>query len=125
MHTVGHIDIEIYRCIAEDITTDEVIITPERVQHIKDRHPGDYERYFRYMKNVVEAPDFILEANKPDSALILKHIEENGKNYKLILRLKTSRDQNEYKNSVISFQKVEDKRYSRYINSEKVLYRFE
>lgn len=125
MHTVGHIDIEIYRCIAEDITTDEVIITSERVQHIKDRHPGDYERYFRYMQNVVENPDFILEANKPNSALILKHIEENGKNYKLILRLKTSRDQNEYKNSVISFQKVEDKRYSRYIHSEKVLYRFE
>lgn len=125
VQTVGHIDIEKYRCITDDITTDEVIITPERIQHIKDRHPGDYERYFRYIKEIVEDPDYILEANKPNSALVLKHIEENGKNYKLILRLKTSCDSDEYKNSVISFQKVEDKRYTRYTNSEKVLYKRE
>lgn len=125
MRTVGYIDIEKYRCITEDITTDEVVITPERVQHIKDRHPGDYERYFRYIKEIVEEPDYILEANKPNSALVLKHIEENGKNYKMILRLKTSCDSDEYRNSIISFQKVEEKRYTRYTNSEKVLYKRE
>ena len=54
---------------------------------------------------------------------MLKNISENGKNYKLILRLKTSRDPDSFVNSVISFQKVEDKRYNRYIHSEKVLYK--
>ncbi len=33
--TIGKIDIEIYKCVAEDIVTDEVIITDERIQHIK------------------------------------------------------------------------------------------
>lgn len=125
MQTVGRIDIEKYRCITENITTDEVIITSERIQHIKDRHPGDYERYFRYIKEIIENPDYILEANKPNSALVLKHIEENTKSYKLILRLQTSVDPDEYKNSVISFQKVEEKRYIRYTNSNKVLYKRE
>lgn len=125
VQTVGHINIDIYRCVTDDIATDEVVITPERVQHIKDRHPGDYERYFAYIKEIVEHPDYILEANKPYSALVLKHIEDNGKNYKLILRLKTSTDPEGYKNSIISFQKVEDKRYTRYTNSDKVLYKRE
>lgn len=123
VQTVGYINKDIYRCITDDIATDEVIITSERIQHIKDRHPGDYERYFGYIKEIVENPDYILKANKPNSGLLLKHIEDNGKNYKLILRLKTSHDPDEYKNSVISFQKIEDKRYTRYVNSGKVLYK--
>lgn len=44
--------------------TDEVIITNERIQHIKDRHPNDYEQYFMYMKEIVEKPEYIIEANK-------------------------------------------------------------
>ena len=80
MQYVGKIDKELFRCVSENITTDEVIITDERVQHIKERHPGDYERYFEYLTRIVENPDYILEANKPDSALLLKHIEDNGKN---------------------------------------------
>ena len=46
--TIGKIDIEIYKCVAEDIVTDEVIITDERIQHIKSRHPDDYEKYCKY-----------------------------------------------------------------------------
>ena len=42
------------------------------------------------------------------TAFVLKHIEDNGKNYQLILRLKTSQDPKEYKNSIITFLKVEE-----------------
>lgn len=45
MRYVGKIDKEKYRCITEDIVTDEVIITDERIGHIKERHPNDYECY--------------------------------------------------------------------------------
>ena len=44
MYRVGNIDKEIYKCITDDITTDEVIITDERIAHINDRHPNDYEK---------------------------------------------------------------------------------
>ncbi len=125
MRYIGRLDRKIYCCVASDIATDEVIITDERIQHIRERHPGDYERYCGYLTQIVENPDYILEANKPKSALLLKAFEENGRKYKIILRLKTSTDPDEYKNSIISFQKVEDRRYIRYTNSEKVLYRRE
>ena len=125
VHYIGKINREIYKCVTEDIKTDEVIITDTQIQHIIDRHPNDYEMYFKYAEDIIKAPDYILEANKPNTAFILKHIEDNGKNYEMILRLQTSQDPNEYKNSVITFLKVEEKRYNRYLRTKKILYKSE
>ena len=125
VHYVGKFNREIFSCISSNIATDEVIITDERVAHIRERHPGDYERYVGYLTQIVEAPDYILAANKPNSALLLKSFEENGKNYKLILRFVTTTEDVNYKNSVITFQKVETRRYVRYTKSDKVLYKRE
>lgn len=125
VHSIGKIDIEKYKCVTEDITTDEVIITDTQIAHIKEHHPNDYERYFSYIEEIVKNPDYILEANKPNTAFVLKHIEDNGKNYQIILRLKTSVDPKDYKNSVITFLKVGDKRYERYLRTKKILYKNE
>ena len=48
MYFIGKIDKEIYKCISDDIQTEDVIITEERIQHIKERHPNDYERYCEF-----------------------------------------------------------------------------
>ena len=122
VHIIGKIDIEKYKCVTEDIKTDEVIITDKQIEHIKERHPNDYERYFNYAKEIIEKPDYILEANKPNTAFILMHIVDNGKNYQLILRLKTSSDPKGYKNSVITFLKVDDKKWAKYLRNKKILY---
>lgn len=125
MHYIGKIDREIYYCVTDNIQSEDVIITDKQIEHIMERHPNDYERYYGYIKQIIENPDYILEANKPNTAFVLKHIEENGKNYELILRLKTSVDPIEYKNSVITFLKVEEKRYNRYLRTKKILYKSE
>lgn len=102
MHSVGKIDKNIYSCITDDIVTDEVIITDERIQHIKDRHPDDYERYYFYLKVIVEQPDYIIETNKPKTALILKEITgSENEQFKTVLRLTTSTDNPDYKNAII------------------------
>ena len=88
-------------------------------------HPSDYERYFSYAQEIIREPDYILEANKPNTAFVLKHIVDNGKNYQLILRLKTSHDPADYCNSIITFLKVEEKRYNRYLRTKKILYKSE
>lgn len=119
VYSVGKIDIEIYKCVTEDIQTDEVIITERQIEHIKERHPNDFERYFSYAREIIKEPDYILEANKPNTAFVLKHIVDNGKNYQLILRLKTSHDPTDYCNSIITFLKVEEKRYNRYLRTKK------
>ncbi len=114
-----------YKCITEDIGTDEVIITDPQIEHIKSRHPNDCERYFDYVSDILKNPDYILQANRPNTAFVLKHIVDNDKSYQVILRLKTSQDPVHYKNSVITFLKAEEKRYNRYLRTKKIFYKSE
>ena len=38
------IDRKLYACASENIVSEDVIITDERVQHIQERHPEDFEK---------------------------------------------------------------------------------
>ncbi len=125
VHNVGKIDRRIYSCITKDIVTDEVIITDERIQHIKDHHPKDFERYYNYLKEIVTKPKYIIEANKPNSALILKSFSEGKEKFKTVLRIITSTDNIEFKNSIITFMKINEKEWKRLINNKKILYKSE
>jgi len=125
MLLIGHIDIEKYSVVSSHIRTDEVIITEERIAHIMVRHPHDFERFAQYLKQVIEDPDYILEANKPHTAFLLKEFLSEGEKFQVILRLSVEGDTPGYKNSVITFLHVEDKRYKRYLRTKKILYKSE
>lgn len=123
MHIIGKINKNIYKCVTEDITTEEVIITDNQINHIKNRHPNDYENFYSYFSDILSDPDFILEANKPNTAFILKQITENDLTVQLILRLQTSQDPKGYKNSIITFLKIDIKTWNKYLRNKKILYR--
>ena len=123
MRIIGKLDKKIYSCVTTDIVTDEVIITDKQIEHIKQRHPGDYERYMQYMESMITEPDYILEANCPNTAFILKRIQIEEVDFQLILRLKTSYDILEYKNSVITFLKIDQRKWQKYLRNKKVLYK--
>lgn len=123
MHIIGKINKNIYKCVTEDITTEEVIITDNQINHIKNRHPNDYENFSSYFSDILSGPDFILEANKPNTAFILKQITENDLTVQLILRLQTSQDPKGYKNSIITFLKIDIKTWNKYLRNKKILYR--
>lgn len=123
VHHIGSIDIEKYRCVTNDIATKEVVITERQVQHIKARHPNDYERFAKHFHEIVEDPDYILEANKPNTAVILKEIKEDDEVFKTILRLATSTDPSGYKNSIITFMKIDKKDWARLLRNKIILYK--
>ncbi len=125
VHIIGKINVEKYKCVTDDIITDEVVITDKQIQHIKERHPNDYERFYKYFKEIVENPDYIIEANKKDTALILKEITENTTQFKTVLRLATSNDNPEFKNSIITFMKIDEKEWNRLLKNKKILYKSE
>ena len=123
MHIISKINKNIYKCVTEDITTEEVIITDNQINHIKNRHPNDYENFSSYFSDILSDPDFILESNKPNTAFILKQITENDLTVQLILRLQTSQDPKGYKNSIITFLKIDIKTWNKYLRNKKILYR--
>lgn len=125
VHIVGKIDKNIYKCITEDIVTDEVIITNNQIEHIKIRHPNDFERFSSYFGEIVKNPDYIVETKKPKTALILKEIRSENEVFKTVLRLVTSEDNPEYKNSIITFMKIDEKEWDRLLRNKKILYKKE
>ncbi|MEG2651239.1 MAG: phage minor head protein [Eubacterium sp.] len=125
VHTIGKIDKSIYSVVTPDIRTDEVIITDERIQHIKDGHPNDYERYSMYIKKIIEEPDYILRDNTPNFAVLLKKIEVEDEHFRLIVKLATESDNPAFKNSVITFLKISDKKWGKYLRNKEILYKRE
>lgn len=120
---IGKIDKEKYRGITNDITTDEVILTDKQVEHIKERHPNDYELYFDYIKEIVENPDYIIRDSNPNTGFLLKEFIEKDKRFQLILRLHTSKDNKEYKNSIITFLKINKKKYEQYLRNKEIVWK--
>ena len=123
IHHICRLDKELYSVIAPDIATDEVIITDVQIRHIQERHPDDYEKFLQYGADIIARPDYILEANKPFSGVLLKELEENGERLYLVLRLKTSVDPPDFKNSVITFTKIKPKEWRRLLRNKKILYK--
>ncbi len=86
VHYIGKINKEIYSCVTKDIVADEVIITDERIEHIQTNHPNDFEQYFKYLIQAIAKPMYIIEANKPNTALVLKSFCSDDKVFKMVLR---------------------------------------
>ena len=70
-------------------------------------------------------PDYIIEANKPNTALILKEIRDEGESFKTVLRLVTPADRPGYKNSIITFMKIDRREWERLLRNKKILYKRE
>ena len=124
MYFVGRIDREKYRCVTEDIQTDEVIITDERITHIRKEHPNDLERYSKYISEMVEDPQYILQDPDPHTAVILQEFSEAGEHFRLIIKLAVKTEVWK-KNSIITFLKISEKKFKKYLRNKNILYRKE
>ncbi len=123
MHTVGKIDRDIYKCITEDIVTDEVVITESQIQHILDRHPEVYKEILNYLSKIIQKPDFIIKDKHENTGLIIKRIKTKKEYAQIVLRICTSCDNPNYKNSVISCWEISEKRLQNYLRNKTILYK--
>ena len=119
------LDPELYRCVSRNIRTREVVITEERIAHIKERHPNDYEQYAAYLADIITHPQYILESDMPHTAFRLKEYIDCGKRFQLILRLSIPSDNPIYKNSVITFLHINERKWRKYLRNKKILYKSE
>ena len=123
MHYIGKIDKRKFEKITKDITTREVILTDKQVEHIRTRHPNNYEEYFKYIKEIVEKPSYIIRDTKDNTGFLLKEFKNEQKMFQLILRLHTSKDNKNYKNSVITFLKIGKKKYNQYLRNKEIIWK--
>lgn len=76
------------------------------------------------MLKTIQAPDYIL-ADAPNTGLILKRIETDGVRMQVVLRLHTSTDSPQFKNSVISAWTISEARWNNYLRNKTILYKSE
>lgn len=123
MPYVTKLNVKRYSCVTEGITTDEVIITDERIAHIEEHHPGDYERIRPFLSEAIGDPDFILGEKSPNTGLVLKYIETEDIRLQVILRLHIATDDPDYKNSIISAWIIGKSRWQQYLDNKIILYK--
>lgn len=126
MYIVGKINREIYQCIEENIRTEEVIITDERMVHIRERRGEEfYNRYCDLFEEILRDPDYIFKEKREHTALVCKKIVENEKYINLVLRIAIETDNPEYKNSIITAIGESEKRFAQRLRNNTALYKKE
>lgn len=66
-----------------------------------------------------------MKQRNPIQQLILKETKDVKEVFKMVLRLITSKDNLDYKNSIITFMKIDDKEWNRLLRNKKILYKRE
>lgn len=125
VHLLCKLNKTIYSIVEANIQSDNVIITDERIEHIRQRHPSDYESIIGYIPQIIATPDYIIAASKPHTAVVLKMIEEDGQRFKVILRLKVEGDPSKYENSIISFWIIGETTWKKTLRNKDILYKRE
>lgn len=122
----GKINKNIIGVYKERIITEKVILTYERLNnHILIYHFAEYEQIKRYIKNVIEEPDIILEDNShPDTLIFLKDILEINKKARVVIKLATDKSDKTYiSNSIITLIRQRNKSWEQTIkNKGKIIY---
>ncbi|MGN0612440.1 MAG: PBECR2 nuclease fold domain-containing protein [Porcipelethomonas sp.] len=125
MHFIGKIDIEKYKGICDGrIITDEVIITDNRVEHIIERRGREfYEEYEKFFPEIIADPDYIFKDDKVNTALVSKSFIHNGISVNLVLRLVVEGEDPNFKNSIITAVRENNKRFSQRLRNNIPVYK--
>ena len=103
-----------------NVKTEKLIITKERIEHINKRHDNDYELYGKYMVEIINKPDYILQdIDSIDIVLYLRTIKEL--NLQMVIKLQTE-DNIDKANTVITFWHMRKRSYMQIINKNKIIY---
>ena len=58
---IGKVNLKFFEKGFGKLKTDDIIVTGERLQHIRTRHPNDYDLFEKYGKISVTEPDYVIK----------------------------------------------------------------
>ncbi|MDO4469610.1 MAG: PBECR2 nuclease fold domain-containing protein [Bacillota bacterium] len=124
IRNLGKINTKILEKEFGKIQTDEIIVTNERIDHIKERHPEDYNLFEKYGKESVSSLDLIIKDVKNKSTVfMIKKLPETNLN--VVVRVVFETDNSKWKNSVMTFYRIRERNLKKLIEKNGVLYKKE
>ena len=122
---IGKINRYIYQQAATNkIITDEVIITNNQIQHIVDRRGQEfYDEFKEYFSDIISNPDYIFKDKTDNTAIASKTFAHKNTSVNLVVRLIVEGENPDYKNSIITAIKENDKRFKQRLRNNKPIYK--
>lgn len=106
------------------IQTDRIIVTNERLLHIQERHPQDYELFEKYGQDSVQNPDYIIRDMKnKGTVFMVKKLPDTNLN--VVVRVVLDTDKNGLQNSVMTFYRIRERNLRKMIEKNTLLYKKE
>lgn len=120
IRSLGKVKKEVIEKEFGKIQTDEIIITNEREEHIKSRHPEDYELFQKYGAETVSSPDLMIRDGKnKGTVFMIKRL--HGTNLNVVVRVALERDEKGLKNSVMTFYRLRERNLRKMIEKNSIL----
>ena len=124
LYPIGKLNISLLRPHFGQIQTDEVIVSNERIEHIKSHHPEDYDLFLQYGQATVESPDYLIQDTaNTGTVFAVKKLPDTNLN--IIVRLVLEDDDPTYKNSVMTFYRLRERNLEKLIKKHHLLYKRE
>lgn len=99
-----------------------VILTDERIDHIREGHAKDYDTYHSHISAAIESPDYVLEDSKNENtALFVKRVEDT--NINVVVKLAYIGNSEGNLSSIMTMYCMGIKRLRRMLRNNQVLYR--
>ena len=103
------------------LQTTEVVVTDERIAHIKERHPEDYLLFEQYGRESILSPDILIQDIKNvGTVFAVKKLPDTNLN--VVLRLVLDTETPDFKNSVMTFYRIREKNLKKLMEKNPVLY---
>ena len=91
MRTIGFITQYIIDILNLNIAPNTPIFLGEtNIEHIKSRHPYEYDKYFQDIENIIAYPDYVGINPKDQSILYVKLYEVNGEFIRVAAKITSS-----------------------------------
>ncbi|MCM1154420.1 MAG: hypothetical protein NC314_12470 [Roseburia sp.] len=88
MKIVGYLKQEIIDSLKLKITTNTPIYLGNiNINHIKNKHPYEYECYFDYIEEIIDKPDYYGINPKDENIMLIKIFEVSGNNIRIGIKL--------------------------------------
>lgn len=88
MKPIAHISREVIDILELDIVPNTpVFIGETNLEHIKSRHPYEYDKYLPDIGNIINQPDYVGLSRKDSSILFVKLYEINGEYIRVAVRI--------------------------------------
>lgn len=88
MKIIGYISKNVIKTLGLNISPDTpVFIGESNIEHIKNRHPYEFDKYYKDISIIINSPDYVGINPKDDSILFVKLYNVDGEDVRVAVKI--------------------------------------